>query len=96
MSPRIALLLLVFGSPATLSKSFQDLTNIHRRLARSHLAILNARLHLYLAGRYQIKDSDTLPIVGVTKNRQEQRPMTEMPNYLFKVCTKCPKHTLGS
>ena len=26
-------------------------------------------------------------------NRLNDNPVTELPNYRFKVCTKCPKHT---
>ena len=96
MSHRIVFLLLFLGSAPASNQSSQDLENILASLKRSHLAIANSRLRhdlLPAAGRDQIKLIDNTMIVGAPKNRLGVRPGTELPNYWFKVCTKCPKYT---
>ena len=96
MSPIIVFLLLFLCSAPALSQSSQVLENILASLKRSNLAIVHSRLRhdlLPAAPRDKIKLMDKTVTVGAPRNRLGVRPVTQLPNYWFKVCTKCPKYT---
>ena len=94
MSRGMVLLLLLDLASAASRKSSQGLENNLTSLTRSHLA--DSRLSpdlMSAAKRYQIHDIDNFPIDGAAQNRLGERPGAKLPNYWFKVCTKCPKYT---
>ena len=98
----MALLILVLGSAATSRESFPDLM---RMTKRSHLSMTMAMSRQgphetlqpfrFLVNIVQQKWGKS----AFQKKKPEEkdwfneRPLTELPNYWFKVCTKCPKHT---
>ena len=98
----MALLILVVGSAATSSELFPGLM---RMTKRSHLAMMKAmssrgrhetlQLHRFLVNIVQQKwgKSAFKKKKPEEKDRLNERALTELPNYWFKVCTKCPKHT---
>ena len=100
MSSGFALLLLVVGSAATSSESFSDLM---RMTKRTHLAMTMARsrqgqddmLSRFLVNIVQNKwgKSAVQQKKPEKNNRFHEMPVIKVPNYWFKVCTKCPKHT---
>ena len=49
----------------------------------------------FLRNRFQRKWGKTAVQKNTRENihRLNEKPVTELPNYCFKVCTKCPKHT---
>ena len=103
MSSGLALLLiLVVGSTVTSSELFPHLM---RMTKRSHLAMAMARSRVgphetlkipkFLVNIVQQKwgTSAFQKKKPEEKDRLNERALTELPNYWFKVCSKCPKHT---
>ena len=100
MSSGFALLLLVVGSAATSSESFSDLM---RMTKRTHLAMTMARsrqgqddmLSRFLVNIVQNKwgKSAVQQKKPEKNNRFHEMPVIKVPNYWFKVCTKCAKNT---
>ena len=99
MSAGFALLILVLGSAATSSEASPDLMRITKR---SHLAMAMAMSRRgpheplrFLVNMFQQKWRKSAKQKKKLENKMRfnGRPVTDLPNYWFKVCTACPKHT---